>query len=765
MSNFPNLSNISGFVRTELTKRVTGERKVSELNAWVRISSGVGGGLTLLSNPNFQLFGAAGEGSIYGSGKTSGTLGTNWGGGAVSAESENTAFRPKPSVTSIEIDEGAGTLSRKASFTITCYTKGQLDTLCEYFLEPGYSIFLEWGWNVKDSLATYENVNTAYAAKYQTFEIVNKARAASNGTYDNYLGFITGGGISSAGDTYEISVKCTGFTELPAYFMGADNSEKKDAAGNKISAPEFSTAQISGQTDLGKKRFMMAFNRLPSNRRTLRVAALISNTSVANAANYINVDETVKANVNKCTSGFSIAGVSLNDEEANFAGTSIEFPSGTMIIKDESYIKFGTLMKIINEIGIEGFKIGDSIIKTQINTTTTVCCAFKKIFSTDKTKLFIPNQTAPKFDIVKAVNSTISKTGTGTPPPDPSVDETAVDDCSIKNPTGKLIKFPAAGAITNGIAGGIVVQTKVPGGSFIGLDKDESQWGFLDDLYVNLDFAKGILETKNFSIKNALYQILNGLSSAAGGIWDFQIIPNENETELRVVDLNLTPSGKDEPYTFTLAGYESIFMDASLDIDISGAKMNQIIGSRLGQTINGSQKDIKPKTKGLFTDKTDQILTEVRRRAEPPVSNETTPEGTVEDDTGEARRKSLQLFLDKVGFMPMPDKDDKFDFSVDLTKGTFIVAYNDQSVFEFFKTQNDGSGVGKKAAEIGPIMPIKFTFTIHGVSGIKRGDKFKVLGLPKNYETTGFFQVTSVKHTITDMIWKNDIEGSFRQSR
>jgi hypothetical protein len=394
-----------------------------------------------------------------------------------------------------------------------------------------------------------------------------------------------------------------------------------------------------------------------------------------------------------------------------------------------------------------------------------VCCAFKKIFSTDKTKLFIPNQTAPKFDIVKAVNSTVSKTGTGTPPPDPGVDETAVDDCSIKNPAGKLIKFPAAGAITNGIAGGIVVQTKVPGGSFIGLNKNESQWGFLDDLYVNLDFAKGILETKNFSIKNALYQILNGLSSAAGGIWDFQVIPNENETELRVVDLNLTPSGKEEPYTFTLAGYESIFMDASLDIDISGAKMNQIIGSRLGQTINGSQKDIKPKTKGLFTDKDDQILKEVRRREEPPASTEVTPEGTVEDDTGEARRKNLQLFLDKVGFMPMPDKDDKFDFSVDLTLGTFIVAYNDQAVFEFFKTQNDGSPPGIEAAKIGPIMPIKFTFTIHGVSGIKRGDKFKVLGLPKNYETTGFFQVTSVKHTITDMTWKTDIEGSFRQSK
>ncbi len=570
------------------------------------------------------------------------------------------------------------------------------------------------------------------------------------------MGFITGGGISSTGDTYEISIKCTGFTELPAYFMGADNSEATADSENKNVAPEFSTAQISGQTDLGKKRFMMAFNRLPSNRRTLRVAALISDTTVSNAANFINVDETVKANVNSTVSGTQVFGISLNDEEANVGGTDVEFPAGTEIIKDDSFIKFGTLMKIINEIGMEGFMIAGQLITTQIKTSTTVCCAFKKIFSTDKTKLFIPNQTAPKFDIVKAANSDTDR----------GIDENAIDDCSVTDPqTQKIIKFPAEGAIVNGKAGDVVVQAKELDTSFIGLNKDNSQWGFLDDLYVNLNFAKGILETKNFSMKNALYQILNGMSAAAGGLWDFQVIPNENETELRVVDLNLTPSGKEEPYTFTLAGYDSIFIDASLDIDISGAKMNQIIGNRLGQTINGSQKDVKGTKKGLFTDKDDQILKEIRRREAPPASAEVIPEGPTDDEKEEAKRKNLQMFLDKVGFMPKPDKDDKYDFAADLKLGTFIVAYNDQAVFEFFKTQNDASSEGKAAAEVGPIMPIKFTFTIHGVSGIKRGDKFKVLGLPKNYETTGFFQVTSVKHTITDMMWKTDIEGSFRQSR
>ncbi len=93
---------------------------------------------------------------------------------------------------------------------------------------------------------------------------------------------------------------------------------------------------------------------------------------------------------------------------------------------------------------------------------------------------------------------------------------------------------------------------------------------------------------------------------------------------------------------------------------------------------------------------------------------------------------------------------------------TYITAYNDQLVFESLKNGND---ILKEENGVSALMPIKFSFTIHGVSGIKRGDKFMVSGIPRAYEQTGFFQVTSVKHTITDMIWKTEITGGFRLQR
>jgi hypothetical protein len=83
-------------------------------------------------------------------------------------------------------------------------------------------------------------------------------------------------------------------------------------------------------------------------------------------------------------------------------------------------------------------------------------------------------------------------------------------------------------------------------------------------------------------------------------------------------------------------------------------------------------------------------------------------------------------------------------------------------VFDAKKVGNDTT---TDAAAVSVLLPIKFTFTVHGVSGIKRGDKFKVRGIPRKYADNGFFQVLSVKHTIDDMTWKTQIEGGFRQQQ
>ena len=98
MSAFPNFSNIADYVQKELALRKGDTMRVSNLNAWVRVASGVGGGCQIISNPNFSLFGGAG--SIYGNDTMSGTVGTTWYGNFITAGGEFHGYRPKPNITS-----------------------------------------------------------------------------------------------------------------------------------------------------------------------------------------------------------------------------------------------------------------------------------------------------------------------------------------------------------------------------------------------------------------------------------------------------------------------------------------------------------------------------------------------------------------------------------------------------------------------------------------------------------------------------------------
>lgn len=764
MSSFPNFSNVPDYVAEEINKRIETPEVVNRYNAWIRVSSAAGGGLSLISNPNYPIFAAAGQKAIYGSGTSSGTLGTTWAGSAVIgglSSGGDIGYRPKPNITSIEVDEGAGNLSRKASFTITAYTEAQLDTLCKYFLEPGFTIFLEWGWNVPESLNAYKTRLTAEnVAENQSFTKVNEKRKKCRGMYDNYLGFITGGSISLEGSTWNINVKCTGFTELPAYLMAADNHEDDNAEkkeGEDEDTLAFKPSEITGEADLGRKRFKMMFNALPSPRQTAAVKNLVNNPEVANVANFINFDENIKESLNSLSEGTEFLGMSFNDEEVNTGEGAVELPSGTKLVDDECFIRFATLMSILNEMGLEAFTLKNVDVKATINSNRTVCSAFQKIFSTDKKKLFIPNKYTPAFSLFQAANTDA-----------PQTTFTNTNDNSIKSGDVTIL-FPEEGPITGGVGkSNPERQLQAPGQENVeGLEREAYTWGYLDNLYVNYNFIKPILESKNFSIKDALYQILNGMSAAAGGMWDFQIIETESNdktsTQLDIVELNLSSDKPgSEPITFNVIGYDSIFMDAQFDMDISGAKMSQIIGQRLKSKVNGSLPSVRGNlfAKGL----PDLVLTEIKKKQKPTDSTGDNTGGgeTKTEDEEKLKEKNLQLFLNKIGVYPRVEHVTSVP-SGKLEEIAYIACYNDQVVFDTLKAGKDR--VDENRQTTSALMPIKFTFTIHGISGITRGQKFKVNGIPRQYAKGGFFQVTAVKHIVQDMVWKTEVEGGFRVQR
>jgi hypothetical protein len=777
MSSFPNFSNIDGYVVNEINRRKETPLSISELNCWARIISGVSGkatnGLVLVSNPNIPLFRAAGQNieSLYGSSQTSGTIGKDWNGKAVNTGTDPQIGLPSPVISSFEVDEGSGNISRKATFTITAYTKKQLEEVTKYFLEPGFTVFLEWGWNTTKGVAplseSSNGIITKYVTKASSATELKTARQKSSGHYECYLGFITGGGIGFNGNAWEVTVNLTGFTELPSYLNVSDNTTK-DACGNELKTDSFTT--IENEKDLGKKRFKMMYNELPSVRRTNLIKdVFLLDPNIANPVNFVNFEEEVRSSIETNSKTLWGIGEFLGfSPDTNVQGKDFEIPSGLSVIGTERFIRFGTLMDILNKNGVVSIMVGENDVSMNINTKNTPISAFDRIFSTDKSKLIIPNDRTPRFSIIDAVNAGSVIAGDSVTP------------CSIKY-GNKTIKFPYRTDIKDGMVEGIKLFYDNDG-QYVKIDKKGDRWGFLDDLYVNFDFVSSIIDTPKLLMKEALYQILNGMSSAVNGLWNFQIIEtpkadNKGILELRVVDLNFisnvsTTSSQTQSkiLKFDLYGVNSVFMDSSFNMDIGGAMMNKIIGERLSATLNPSDQ---PTDGRLFArGYTDKVITDMKVECPPNPATESTKEG--KDEIEARQKKNLEDFLQKVGVYPNVGITDKNiglsekSYGIDAT--TYFISYDDKNLFNQYKLLSDG-GLGGDVSDITEedvsiLLPITFSFTIHGVSGIKRGDMFVVNGLPDMYnEDKGFFQVLSVKHTVENMIWKTTVEGGFRQKR
>jgi len=89
-----------------------------------------------------------------------------------------------------------------------------------------------------------------------------------------------------------------------------------------------------------------------------------------------------------------------------------------------------------------------------------------------------------------------------------------------------------------------------------------------------------------------------------------------------------------------------------------------------------------------------------------------------------------------------------------------IYTFKDTNLFDEIK-QN--SLLGNNTGRLSQPLPIKYTFTIMGNSGLRRGDMFNIVGIPSKYKDRGLFQINAITHSIEGMQWQTQVEGLYRQ--
>lgn len=767
---FPMLSNLDPTLSAKMKSRAGKNESVSKLVSWLRISASSGLVLESLSEKmSFE--------NTYGNTTKSGRVGTTFSGKSVFADGEDRAFRPSPIIESVSVTFGAGGLTRKCNFSIKCFTLPQAEKISEYFLEPAYTCLVEYGYNTKESLQEKIALSPCEIAKFNSYEHVKKKQKKSNYTYDGFMGYITGGGMKSGdGETYIIDCELTTIGEIPAYLQqhrgSGSTTNPVNKGGKKYNVADIQTvAERDAGSRSGKALFMQMYNRLPQAKQTDKVKALSAKVddegiSWSDVGNFVNMDDEIRKKMME----------DLTNTKVESESGDAQIPEGAPLISAHSYIRLALAFEILNsyEVNLESKQAdncsGLSTFSYIIDYKNTICRAFPLIFSTDGSKLFVPNPKLPDFGLKEALTSK------------------GEADFSIIRPSG-YVKTIDASQKFEGNAHQFPQPIDLNSSDYkwpndsVPYNIGARKWGYLKDLYINFEFFIEVLGRANYVTKDVYYELLNGISTAVNSIWHFEItqLPNPDKKgayHLQIVDMNLCGTDSttfQKCVNFRASGVDTPFITSELSMDMPGAMKNMIIGKRNSNNLDTASEGNQPiQFKTLFAKKQDPVIKildsfkEKEKEDEKYVDpDDTNGDGAI--DEGEARKANYELFMSKAVVVPnLKDREADHDAAegawanvfnnsdANIEDIAFVAAWNDVDLFRKIDLNSRGAGDANNA-----LLPIEFKFTTFGISGIKTGDMFRIIDLPKQYSTT-IFQVVEVSHELSNNLWQTSVTGKMR---
>lgn len=815
----------------------SGKGGVSGLMPWLRVISAYGcndpnsssNGLIMQSNYPEDGFNIRyGDGVTGGSGK-SGVCGFELD-YKTPVRVKGRPTRPAPIISGLSVSEVD--IGRKTTnFSITCYTLEHMEKLAKYFLEPGFYVLVEWGWNTKDARKVWCGdkdtgaITPCMMSQYINVGHVKKLRQQSNYEYDATLGLTTNGSVKFGdNETYILDIELTSQGEVAEYMQG--HKGKSTASDKNLSSERFDPAKLDETAEkdgVAKALFRQMFNDLNSEKQTPEIKAW-ENQNIsdkkkdyafldwgnpnldnkwADESNYINMDKEVQTKILSALK--EISSVKAGGEED---AVEFEFPEDKPLLSSERFIRFELACAILNEDGTNKSSNGEPASPSPcdknkgsliINIDTCICGAHPHMFSTDKSSLFIPNPKAPAFNIDNAFNGT-------------AADVKFIDIANLDSNLQNLHPTPTAGISYTGTREKNGTDTPHAFPSQYELTEEDNKWkdediksyecpsgywGWLKNLYINFDFFCQVMKTPNYTIRDVLYDLLNGMSSAVNSHWRFQIVerhhPNSELTELQVVDLNFSGviNHTREIPTFQLRGTTSPFIEVDFNVTTPAAMQNSILQKRASNDIKAStapefgglipvagsvwsSPNSKDKDGIVPFDPVATIVSGVYYKEPTEENNETTATKKEEKDADAIRNANYQFFVGKAGVFPKnQNRNDMEGVIKNIDEGNikevFMVGtFNDSALLrQVYLKDIDSEGwrepsnpnYGKVNVPFGMA---EVNFTVHGMSGFKRGDTMRFEGLPKNFSYPHTYEVTGLEHELTTTGWFTKVKTGMR---
>ena len=317
------------------------------------------------------------------------------------------------------------------------------------------------------------------------------------------------------------------------------------------------------------------------------------------------------------------------------------------------------------------------------------------------------------------------------------------------------------------------------------------------EVFINVDtIMEAFREEK--SIKKVINKILSDLNDSSP-LFDWKIKVGNTDSQIQIVDTNMVEAEVrakllEEPdesryFTFNIMSPNSIVKDYNLELKIPSDDIGNYYALQ-GTSHDNNLFSVDPQVKkqintlGLDTDsksiiyepdnggyraeqsldkKNDSEAFNVFETLKPLIKGEvitsaTTPKN--EDDDNKSRS-------DKNKKVPSPA--DIFQ-NIDLKALQKITEKNEQnesfkgnkvanSIKEYYQFQLFGTDV---ATKISDMMPYTLSLTTYGIGSIQPGDTFRVDYLPKIYLENSYVQTMKVSHNVNSDGWYTSLDTQFR---
>ena len=645
-------------------------------------------------------------------------------------------------------------LYRQAEIEWVCFSKRQLEYMTPYFLVPGISCIMEWGWNHYNpaSLVDLTNIGDLQDKFNNPYPLYTKNILQSNGNYDVIFGIITNFEWTVDGNKFRCKTEITSKDRIYSGLIVSATAEDKSA---DTDVQETNTNQFDSLIEFFDKsldQFRNVWKTPPDS-----IPQLADFSKYVRAVHPKNADEYLYGVF------YGREMQDMSNKYQNRPNKSYDFDNQTQ--NSELWLNLGLVIEAIN-FHASPLKAMKGKEMLHVDVDDVVVNAHPNMISSDGSICLIPNWKSPHYFYGvwgpqdKGIPEKLNPSDSAVPVPSGlanAIAKNKAPDWKLQNVCSRdhIARRDDIDEIINAIRynKGLSSRTfefpfSAPQSTLENKPYPANYSGYLKDIYINTSYLKGLLDNSSdiqtyFQLVEKLMEDVNG---ACGSFWDLRLVSALGDTKIgpsdpapmKVIDYKFMYfSNRGNVWTFDYYDADSLLLGIGFKPTLSNA---QAIRTIYAQTNNPTG------AKTTVTNGTNELL-----------DYQFTDRLKLADNVGDAPTPTADTsgFKDTMRELQQLDSPQNSSYQITTASSIYRLALpaNDIQLLLLDDTDEDNN------PKYTGIMPgIQATFTIQGIGGLRTFMMFLVRNLPEPYsEDNIVFRIVNIEETIEAGNWTTTI--------